>query len=229
MDSCEANRTEFHAGERTLILDTKVPNKSEFHVGGSTLVLDMIDPMNVMWMASLRSSEHGAEQSPGSSAYRESSVTTTAASELSFNSSHLKDNYNPMHLMNGNSANGWEIIQKEVVGYGDVDLMNGSVANGSGTIQKEVVGHSTKIAGQQHIGDYQYSKDADGKLTCKTHQCGRRYKRIDCLRRHHDNVHDQRYPFICRVHSTCKRAIRGFPRKDKRNEHEWKVHKVNLR
>jgi hypothetical protein len=53
---------------------------------------------------------------------------------------------------------------------------------------------------------------------CIYNKCGSRFTRIPDLKRHHLDKHAHRASFYCR------RVIRGFSRKDKRNDHEKRVH-----
>jgi len=58
---------------------------------------------------------------------------------------------------------------------------------------------------------------------CTFGGCGVYFTRISDLRRHHANKHARINNFFCRF-PFCERCTRGFPRKDKRDEHERKVH-----
>jgi hypothetical protein len=58
---------------------------------------------------------------------------------------------------------------------------------------------------------------------CTYENCNKQYSRKPDLHRHHRGVHLQDQRFKCRVNS-CERAIRGFPRRDKRDMHERKMH-----
>ncbi|KAF4541801.1 C2H2 domain containing protein [Lasiodiplodia theobromae] len=66
----------------------------------------------------------------------------------------------------------------------------------------------------------------DNKYFCLHPGCRNpSFKRLGDLERHQNNVHAQTKFFWCR-YSGCERG-RSFPRKDKRNEHERKVHHVD--
>lgn len=58
---------------------------------------------------------------------------------------------------------------------------------------------------------------------CTYHHCNERFTRIYDLHRHHRGVHEGEANFRCR-YTGCLRAVKAFPRKDKRNEHERKIH-----
>ncbi|KAH6629248.1 hypothetical protein C7974DRAFT_183767 [Boeremia exigua] len=59
---------------------------------------------------------------------------------------------------------------------------------------------------------------------CIEANCNKKYSRKPDLVRHYRgaHLHDQRYK--CRI-AACERSQRGFPRRDKRDDHERKVHK----
>ena len=71
-----------------------------------------------------------------------------------------------------------------------------------------------------------YQREASGSVICLFNDCRTRCSRLSDLRRHHQTQHVRSIEYTCRASPLCKRAKRGFPRKDKRNEHEWKIHKV---
>jgi hypothetical protein len=61
---------------------------------------------------------------------------------------------------------------------------------------------------------------------CTFEDCGKELGRKTELYRHHRSAHEQERPFKC--HDTaCYRSVRGFPRKDKRDDHVRKVHKAS--
>ena len=62
------------------------------------------------------------------------------------------------------------------------------------------------------------------EFVCLLNGCNKHFTRISDLRRHHLSVHRKTSAFFCRF-PLCNRAIRGFPRKDKRNDHEEKIHR----
>ncbi|KAF2250203.1 hypothetical protein BU26DRAFT_297146 [Trematosphaeria pertusa] len=59
---------------------------------------------------------------------------------------------------------------------------------------------------------------------CTYGNCNKLFSRIPDLDRHHRGSHEGMRDFTCRV-AGCQRAVRGFSRKDKRNDHERKMHK----
>jgi hypothetical protein len=60
-------------------------------------------------------------------------------------------------------------------------------------------------------------------FVCAYGTCNKRYARMPDLRRHHRGTHQGNDQFKCRA-SGCTRAIRGFPRRDKRDSHEKSMH-----
>jgi hypothetical protein len=58
---------------------------------------------------------------------------------------------------------------------------------------------------------------------CCHGDCNKKYSRMPDLCRHHRGVHQNDRRFKCRVFA-CEPAIRGFPRRDKRDAHEKKMH-----
>ena len=61
------------------------------------------------------------------------------------------------------------------------------------------------------------------KFVCTYHGCNEEMSRSYDLQRHYGSIHSGLRPHKCRIEG-CKRAVDGFPRKDKRNDHERKVH-----
>ena len=59
---------------------------------------------------------------------------------------------------------------------------------------------------------------------CTFPGCNKQYARVADLQRHYRGSHNGLKPFKCRFEG-CERAVRGFPRKDKRDDHERTVHK----
>jgi len=53
--------------------------------------------------------------------------------------------------------------------------------------------------------------------------CGTQFTRISDLKRHHRVRHERRASYNCRF-AGCRRAVRGFCRKDKRDDHERRLH-----
>ena len=60
---------------------------------------------------------------------------------------------------------------------------------------------------------------------CTYRGCGTRFTRLSDLRRHHTNKHHSNFLYLCQF-ANCKRGRRGFSRKDKRDDHERKVHEA---
>src|SRR6266480_5254748 len=58
---------------------------------------------------------------------------------------------------------------------------------------------------------------------CTYNGCNTHFTRISDLKRHHEAQHVRQNEYFCRFHG-CRRMIRAFKRKDKRNEHEKKIH-----
>ena len=58
---------------------------------------------------------------------------------------------------------------------------------------------------------------------CTHTGCNKKYSRMPDLRRHYRGSHLDDRPFQCRALG-CERAIHGFPRRDKRDVHEKKMH-----
>ncbi|KAI1120926.1 hypothetical protein F5Y10DRAFT_272573 [Nemania abortiva] len=58
---------------------------------------------------------------------------------------------------------------------------------------------------------------------CDLGSCHHPFSRRQDLVRHRDSVHFRRRTFVC-GHAGCRRHVVGFPRKDKRDEHERRVH-----
>lgn len=66
----------------------------------------------------------------------------------------------------------------------------------------------------------------DGSVVCTYNSCGSQFRRRWDLTRHHRAVHLRAGIFVCGS-TGCIRATKGFPRKDKRDEHERNVHGMN--
>jgi hypothetical protein len=64
---------------------------------------------------------------------------------------------------------------------------------------------------------------SDKSWICTISSCAKRFTRYQDLSRHQNSTHFHLQPFFCRSPG-CLRRRRGFPRKDKRDGHERKVH-----
>ncbi|KAF2241685.1 hypothetical protein BU26DRAFT_524849 [Trematosphaeria pertusa] len=71
--------------------------------------------------------------------------------------------------------------------------------------------------------DLWYRTETRTSYICLYPNCNKRFSRIYDLRRHHRGKHEGTAEFTCR-YPGCRRGIRGFPRKDKRDDHERKIH-----
>ena len=73
--------------------------------------------------------------------------------------------------------------------------------------------------------DPRYRYDKNNKIYhCAIPACNRSFKRRQELSRHHKSKHQRSEEYPCRVVG-CGRE-KGFPRKDKRDDHERKVHGI---
>jgi hypothetical protein len=98
----------------------------------------------------------------------------------------------------------------------------------AGTFRDEIVPVSTTrlLKGQSaYIGLplQQPGSNTKKPIHCHHENCNKTFGRIHELHRHNRSVHEKRSTFHCR-HAACERAHRGFPRKDKRDDHERKMH-----
>jgi uncharacterized Zn-finger protein len=59
---------------------------------------------------------------------------------------------------------------------------------------------------------------------CIYNKCGSQFTRISDLKRHHLDRHVHIKSFYCRFNG-CRRAKRGYARKDKRDDHEKRIHR----
>jgi hypothetical protein len=62
-------------------------------------------------------------------------------------------------------------------------------------------------------------------LVCTYQGCNKEFGRKPELYRHHRSVHKAERPYKCQD-TGCSRFIHGFPRTDKRDDHERKVHNL---
>lgn len=60
---------------------------------------------------------------------------------------------------------------------------------------------------------------------CAYHHCNKEFGRKPELYRHHRSAHRKERPFKCRE-ASCERSVRGFPRRDKRDDHVKSMHRV---
>jgi hypothetical protein len=72
-------------------------------------------------------------------------------------------------------------------------------------------------------GDIQFRVETKRVYVCMHTGCNKKYSRMPDLRRHFRGSHLQDRRFKCRAPG-CERAVRGFPRRDKRDVHEKKMH-----
>lgn len=71
--------------------------------------------------------------------------------------------------------------------------------------------------------DISFRTETKTVYVCTRDNCNKRYSRLQDLRRHCRGLHLHDHQFKCRALG-CERAVRGFPRKDKRDTHEKKMH-----
>jgi hypothetical protein len=64
---------------------------------------------------------------------------------------------------------------------------------------------------------------AEKAFICTDLHCTRVFSRKQDLLRHELSVHQKDGSYKCQI-AGCDRGFRGFPRKDKRDSHEWKIH-----
>ncbi|KIM98312.1 hypothetical protein OIDMADRAFT_20052 [Oidiodendron maius Zn] len=62
-------------------------------------------------------------------------------------------------------------------------------------------------------------------IICTYNLCGARFSRRSDLKRHHMAIHLRAMTFLCSF-TGCARATIGFSRKDKRDDHERKIHGI---
>lgn len=73
------------------------------------------------------------------------------------------------------------------------------------------------------IADISFRTETKTVYVCTYSDCNKKYSRMPDLRRHYRGSHLEDRRFKCRALG-CERAIRGFPRRDKRDIHEKKMH-----
>ena len=93
-------------------------------------------------------------------------------------------------------------------------------------IAREIASHketrnSTTPTG--NAGDIPFRVETKRVYICTHTGCNKKYSRMPDLRRHYRGSHLEDRRFNCRALG-CERAIRGFPRRDKRDVHEKKMH-----
>lgn len=71
--------------------------------------------------------------------------------------------------------------------------------------------------------DISFRTETKTVYVCTRDNCNKRYSRLQDLHRHCRGFHLHDHQFKCRALG-CERAVRGFPRKDKRDTHEKKMH-----
>ena len=74
-----------------------------------------------------------------------------------------------------------------------------------------------------NTGDIPFRVETKRVYICTHTGCNKKYSRMPDLRRHYRGSHLDDRPFQCRALG-CERAIHGFPRRDKRDVHEKKMH-----
>ncbi|KAI4639507.1 uncharacterized protein J4E78_010918 [Alternaria triticimaculans] len=74
-----------------------------------------------------------------------------------------------------------------------------------------------------HVGDIPFRVEIKRVYICTHTGCDKKYSRMPDLRRHYRGSHLDDRRFLCRALG-CERAIHGFPRRDKRDVHEKKMH-----
>jgi hypothetical protein len=79
------------------------------------------------------------------------------------------------------------------------------------------------IGHQQAPDDVQFHFKTKTVFICTYGNCNKEFGRKPELYRHHRSVHKTERPYKCRD-TGCSRSVRGFPRTDKRDDHERKVH-----
>jgi hypothetical protein len=75
--------------------------------------------------------------------------------------------------------------------------------------------------------ELRYRRESSGCFTCVLDNCHKRISRLSDLPRHYESRHVRSNQYTCRASPLCPRALRGFPRKDKRDDHERKVHRFD--
>ncbi|KAH7128179.1 hypothetical protein B0J11DRAFT_264187 [Dendryphion nanum] len=72
-------------------------------------------------------------------------------------------------------------------------------------------------------GGLQFRTITKTAYLCTFKRCNKQFTRIYDLRRHHEGVHERKASFTCSW-IDCRRHVEAFTRKDKRDEHERKIH-----
>jgi len=195
----------------------KQGEESQFHVGMSTLVQGSWDGASGMQTTSLISSECSASEKQGEANDTSEGLACLISSECSASEKQGEAN---------DTSEGLACLIPRRPNSPQVQGMK------RGLMSTDVAQHTTaERAAQEQEGKprgHACRRDVGGFFVCDTDRCGRPFKRLSDLRRHHDSLHGRQGYFKCRASSLCKRAMSGFPRKDKRDEHERKMHKLNL-
>jgi hypothetical protein len=85
------------------------------------------------------------------------------------------------------------------------------------------VGSQNVPADMQAIADMSFRVETRRVYVCTHEDCDKKYSRMLDLRRHDREAHQDDRRFKCRALG-YERAVRGFPRRDKRDIHERKMH-----
>jgi hypothetical protein len=88
--------------------------------------------------------------------------------------------------------------------------------------------HTPKIdenARSYHINQPRFRTLGKNAVVCTYNACGAQFSRRSDLNRHHKAIHLRAKTFLCSF-TNCARATIGFSRKDKRDDHERKIHGI---
>lgn len=80
---------------------------------------------------------------------------------------------------------------------------------------------------QNPASDVRFRVRTKQVFVCTYQECNKEFGRRSELYRHHRSVHKKARPFKCQVNG-CYRSIHGFPRMDKKTDHERKKHALHL-
>jgi len=99
-----------------------------------------------------------------------------------------------------------------------------TVPMGRGSTSYGLESPRSKALGENHYS-VAYRKVEKKAFLCLYGDCKSQFTRLSDLRRHTTSRHLRKSDIKCR-HTNCKRNVRGFSRKDKRDEHERNMHNV---